>query len=154
MIFLLSQATAMFVFGELGDYFDLRYFLGFGAISAGLFFGFLYKVNDGCVFLLGIIMSLNGICQSTGWPGLMSVLGNWLGKRKQGLLLGIWAGSSSIGNILGYNLGQIIIQNMGASWRVLVLCSGVILTLVGVFIILVLKPYPERISSLKQSTQD
>jgi len=29
-------------------------------------------------------------------------MGNWFGKGKRGLLIGIWSGNASIGNIIGY----------------------------------------------------
>ena len=39
--------------------------------------------------------------QSTGWPGVVAVMGNWFGKKNRGLFLGIWNAHTSIGNILG-----------------------------------------------------
>ena len=39
--------------------------------------------------------------QSTGWPGVVAVMGNWFGKKRRGLLLGVWNAHTSVGNILG-----------------------------------------------------
>lgn len=39
--------------------------------------------------------------QSTGWPGVVSVMGNWLGIRRRGLVMGVWNAHTSVGNILG-----------------------------------------------------
>ena len=39
--------------------------------------------------------------QSTGWPGVVAVMGNWFGKKRRGLLLGVWNSHTSVGNILG-----------------------------------------------------
>lgn len=42
-----------------------------------------------------------GIAQTTGWPGVVTVMGKWFGKGKRGLIFGIWNSHTSIGNILG-----------------------------------------------------
>ena len=48
---------------------------------------------------------INRLCfdvvQSTGWPGVVAVMGNWFGKKRRGLLLGVWNSHTSVGNILG-----------------------------------------------------
>ena len=48
-----------------------------------------------------IYMFLNAQLQSTGWPGVVAVIGNWFGKKRRGLLLGVWNSHTSVGNILG-----------------------------------------------------
>lgn len=42
-----------------------------------------------------------GVAQTTGWPGVVTVVGKWFGKGKRGLIFGIWNSHTSIGNILG-----------------------------------------------------
>jgi OPA family glycerol-3-phosphate transporter-like MFS transporter 1/2 len=44
---------------------------------------------------------LAGLFQSTGWPSVVSIVANWFGKGKRGLIMGIWNAHTSIGNILG-----------------------------------------------------
>ena len=41
------------------------------------------------------------LLQSTGWPGVVAVMGNWLGISRRGLVMGIWNSHTSVGNILG-----------------------------------------------------
>lgn len=43
----------------------------------------------------------SGIFQTTGWPGVVTVVGNWFGEGKRGLIYGIWNSHTSIGNIVG-----------------------------------------------------
>lgn len=47
------------------------------------------------------VQVLAGIAQTTGWPGVISVVANWFGKGKRGLIFGIWNSHTSIGNIVG-----------------------------------------------------
>lgn len=42
-----------------------------------------------------------GIFQTTGWPGVVTVMSNWFGKSKKGLIFGLWNSHTSLGNILG-----------------------------------------------------
>lgn len=44
---------------------------------------------------------LNGLFQSTAWPSVVSVMGNWFGKSHRGLIFGFWAATASVGNIIG-----------------------------------------------------
>ena len=42
-----------------------------------------------------------GLFQSTGWPSVVSIVANWSGKGKRGLIMGIWNANTSVGNIVG-----------------------------------------------------
>ena len=43
------------------------------------------------------VQILAGIFQSTGWPSVVSVMGNWFGKSKRGLIMGVWNAHTSAG---------------------------------------------------------
>jgi len=47
-------------------------------------------------------MCLNGIFQSTGWPGVLSIMKNWFGKKNSGMLMGIWSGNANFGDAIGF----------------------------------------------------
>ena len=61
-------------------------------------------------------MGLNGLFQSTGWPGLVAVMGNWFGKGKRGFLFGMWAGNANLGDILGLAIGSICVDYLDIGW--------------------------------------
>lgn len=42
-----------------------------------------------------------GLLQATGWPSVVSVMANWFGKGKRGLIMGIWNAHTSIGGLRG-----------------------------------------------------
>ena len=42
-----------------------------------------------------------GAFQTTGWPSVVTIVANWYGKEKKGLIFGIWNSHTSVGNILG-----------------------------------------------------
>ncbi|CAD5318397.1 unnamed protein product [Arabidopsis thaliana] len=142
LAFLSSYALGMYFAGHLGDRIDLRYFLVFGMMGSGiltLVFGLGYWMN---VHTLGFYMSVQIVCglfQSIGWPCVVSVVGNWCGKEKRGLIMGLWNSHTSVGNILGSVIASSVLD-FGWGWSFvlpggLVLVSGVV-----VFMFLVVSP--------------
>ncbi|KAG2451468.1 hypothetical protein HYH02_004066 [Chlamydomonas schloesseri] len=104
LAFLGTYAIGMFFAGHLGDRLDLRWFLTVGMIGSGIFtslFGMGY-FWDTHMFSYYILVSVAaGLFQSTGWPSVVSIVANWSGKGKRGLIMGIWNAHTSVGNILG-----------------------------------------------------
>ena len=39
--------------------------------------------------------------QSTGWPAVVAVVGNWLGRGRRGFITGVWNSHTFVGNIVG-----------------------------------------------------
>lgn len=89
----------------LGDRFNLRKVLFIGTMLASITL-FVF----GCVSeWLGIysktwyvtLWIINGFAQSTGWPTVVAIMGNWFSKSGRGLIFGAWSANASVGNILG-----------------------------------------------------
>jgi len=104
----------MATIGNLSSKVNLKYFVGIGLILSSLFymsFSFSYLAANYYSYLFMVIaMCLNGFFQSTGWPGVMGIVGNWFGKGKRGLLMGFWGINSNIGNIIALILCNILDQ--------------------------------------------
>ena len=80
-----------------------------------------------------------GVVQTTGWPGVVTVVANWFGKGKKGLVFGIWNSHTSIGNIVGGLLaGYFVETNWGLSFVV----PGLIIAAFGVVIFIFLPSCP------------
>ena len=71
------------------------------AAVAFLIIYFVCQITLSKPFIL-IMMIINGISQSTAWPSVVACMGNWFGKGKKGLLMGIWATNGNFGNMIGY----------------------------------------------------
>ncbi|XP_073918203.1 sugar phosphate exchanger 3 isoform X4 [Castor canadensis] len=85
-IFLFSYAV-VFVFGTLTEW--------------------LHFYNKWFYCCLWIV---NGLLQSTGWPCVVAVMGNWFGKAGRGVVFGLWSACASVGNILGACLASSVLQ--------------------------------------------
>ncbi|KAM6203036.1 sugar phosphate exchanger 3 [Rhynchocyon petersi] len=113
-IFLFSYAVGLFISGIVGDRLNLRWVLSFGMCSSALVvfvFGtiteWLHFYNKWFYCSLWII---NGLLQSTGWPCVVAVMGNWFGKAGRGVIFGLWSACASVGNILGACLASSVLQ--------------------------------------------
>ncbi|KAL3747849.1 hypothetical protein ACJRO7_016633 [Eucalyptus globulus] len=143
LAFLASYAVGMYFAGHIGDRMDLRLFLVFGMMGSGLLtivFGLGYWFD---VHLLGYFVGVQiacGLFQSIGWPCVVAVVGNWFGKAKRGLILGVWNSHTSIGNIIGSVVASGMLE-YGWGWSFVL--PGVLVILIGVLIFLCLAVAPE-----------
>jgi sugar phosphate permease len=100
----IAYAMVMFISGFVAERVDLRYFLTIGMIGSALgsiLFGMsqFFGIHSFAYFV--IIRIFSGAMQSTGWPSVVPIMGNWFGKKRRGLLMGIWNSHTSVGNMLG-----------------------------------------------------
>lgn len=72
-----------------------------------------------------------GLFQATGWPGVVSVVANWFGKGKRGLIMGVWNAHTSVGNILGTLLAAAALP-YGWGWSFIL--PGALIFVMGVVI--------------------
>lgn len=103
--FMISYALGLYISGMLGDRFNLRLVLSFGMTTSavcvfvfGALFEWLHYYNK---YMYVVIWVLNGLLQSTGWPAVVAVMGNWFGMSSRGFVLGLWSACASVGNIIG-----------------------------------------------------
>lgn len=141
--FLLCYSFGMYFAGHLGDRLDLRIFLTVGMVGTGLFtsiFGIGYWLNIHSFSYFLIFQMLAGLFQSTGWPSVVAVVGNWFGKRKRGLIMGVWNAHTSLGNISGSLIAAALLR-YGWGWSFVV--PGILIAFVGLVIFLMLPVSPE-----------
>lgn len=144
-VYLFSYAVCMFVSGVIAERMHLRYFLGLGMLMSALtthLFGLGYSLGIHSFAYYFIVQLIGGAFQSTGWPSVVTCVGNWFGKSKRGLIFGIWNAHTSVGNIIGaYIAGLFVERNWGLSFVV----PGAICGAVAVLVVFFLPPYPEEV---------
>ncbi|XP_041996596.1 putative glycerol-3-phosphate transporter 4 [Salvia splendens] len=145
LAFLGSYAMGMYGAGHLGDKLDLRMFLTTGMVGSGIFVG-LFGMGyfwDIHIFAFYLAMQMvAGFFQATGWPSVVAVIGNWFGKRKRGLIMGVWNAHTSTGNIAGSLLAAGVLQ-YGWGWSFIL--PGAFIFVSGILVYLFLPAYPEDI---------
>ena len=133
--FLASYSVGMFFSGHIGDRMDLRKFLTFGMLMSGLWvslFGMGYYWNVHSVGYYVVVQMVAGAMQSTGWPSVVSVMGNWFGKGKRGLIMGVWNAHTSVGNMLGSILASMALRS--SNWGMSFIVPGVMIMLCGLLV--------------------
>ncbi|XP_018405091.1 PREDICTED: glucose-6-phosphate exchanger SLC37A2 isoform X2 [Cyphomyrmex costatus] len=140
--FLFAYAVAMFLSGFIAERVNLRYFLSIGMLMSGIscyLFGIAKPYNIHNLWYFIFVQALGGIFQTSGWPGVVTVVGNWFGKGKRGLIFGIWNSHTSLGNILGSLIAAAYVES---DWSLSFIVPGVIMGLIGFVIFLFLIPNP------------
>ncbi|XP_071441934.1 glucose-6-phosphate exchanger SLC37A2 isoform X2 [Hetaerina americana] len=137
--FLFSYGAAMFFSGFVAERVNLRYFLSLGMIFSGVFiylFGIAHSYGIHSLWYFIIIQILGGIVQTTGWPGVVTCMGNWFGKGKRGLIMGVWNSHTSMGNILGSLIAAAYVESdWGLSFYVPSLIMGGLGLLLFLFLV-------------------
>lgn len=150
LAFLSVYAMGMYFSGHLGDRLDLRIFLTVGMVGAGLFtsiFGVGYWANIHIFYYFLIAQMFAGLFQSTGWPSVVAVVGNWFGKKKRGLIMGIWNAHTSVGNITGSLVASAMLR-YGWGWSFVV--PGLMIAFVGLVVFLFLPVTPESVGAVEE----
>nr|XP_046259859.1 glucose-6-phosphate exchanger SLC37A1 isoform X2 [Scatophagus argus] len=150
--FLCAYAVGMYLSGIIGERLPIRLYLTVGMLTSGLFtclFGLGYAFN---IHSLGFYISVqvaNGLVQTTGWPSVVTCIGNWFGKGRRGLIMGLWNSHTSVGNILGSLIaGYWVSSNWGLSFIV----PGLVIAAMGVVCFLFLIEHPNDLKSMYAQT--
>uniref|UniRef100_A0A672TDE2 Glycerol-3-phosphate transporter-like n=1 Tax=Sinocyclocheilus grahami TaxID=75366 RepID=A0A672TDE2_SINGR len=141
--FLCAYAIGMYLSGIIGERLPIRLYLTVGMLTSGLFtclfgLGYIYDIHSLGFYIF--VQVANGLVQTTGWPSVVTCIGNWFGKGRRGLIMGLWNSHTSVGNILGSLIaGYYVSSNWGLSFIV----PGVIIAAMGVicFLFLIERKY-------------
>ncbi|XP_031841766.1 major facilitator superfamily transporter 16 isoform X2 [Nomia melanderi] len=140
--FLFAYAASMFFSGFIAERVNLRYFLTFGMLASGIscyLFGIARPYNIHSLWYFIFVQAIGGVFQTSGWPGVVTVVGNWFGKGKRGLIFGIWNSHTSLGNILGSLIAAEFVES---DWGLSFMVPGATMGLAGFIIFLFLVPNP------------
>lgn len=75
----------LFISGMLGDRFNLRIVLFIGTIVSSISLFFFGVVSEWAgiynKYWYITFWIINGLAQSTGWPTIVAIMGNWFSKK-------------------------------------------------------------------------
>ncbi|KAM5281470.1 glucose-6-phosphate exchanger SLC37A1 [Ctenodactylus gundi] len=143
--FLCAYAVGMYLSGIIGERLPIRYYLTFGMLASGAFtalfgLGYFYDVHSLTFYV--VTQVLNGLVQTTGWPSVVTCLGNWFGKGRRGLIMGVWNSHTSVGNILGSLIAGYWVSTC---WGLSFVVPGAIVAAMGLVCFLFLIEHPRDI---------
>ncbi|KAL6634847.1 hypothetical protein ACP70R_027518 [Stipagrostis hirtigluma subsp. patula] len=143
--FLTSYSLGMFVAGHLGDRLDLRRFLASGMAASGAavaLFGLGYFLGLHSLAFYVAAQVIAGLLQSTGWPSVVAIVGNWFSGKRRGLIMGVWNAHTSVGNITGSLVAAAMLR-YGWGWSFVL--PGGLIALGGALVFFFLAPYPQYV---------
>ncbi|XP_078512500.1 glucose-6-phosphate exchanger SLC37A1 [Lissotriton helveticus] len=143
--FLCAYAIGMYLSGIIGERLPIRYYLSGGMVASGIFtalfgLGYFYQIHNLWFYIIAQIV--NGLVQTTGWPSVIACIGNWFGKGRRGLIMGIWNSHTSVGNILGSLIAG---HWVSTCWGLSFVVPGVIIAVMGLVCFLFLIEHPRDI---------
>ncbi|XP_045630123.1 glucose-6-phosphate exchanger SLC37A1 isoform X2 [Ursus americanus] len=132
--------------GIIGERLPIRYYLTFGMLASGAFtalfgLGYFYSIHSFGFYVVTQI--INGLVQTTGWPSVVTCLGNWFGKGRRGLIMGVWNSHTSVGNILGSLIAGYWVSTC---WGLSFVVPGAIVAAMGIVCFLFLIEHPKDIA--------
>lgn len=151
--FLFCYGVAMFMSGFVAERVSLRYFLTFGMLFSAIFtylFGIAKTYDIHSMWYFVFVQAMAGIFQTTGWPGVVTILGRWFGKSKRGLIFGIWNSHTSIGNILGTFVAAHYVES---DWSMSFIVPGLIMGICGFILFLFLVDSPDIVGCQERDSR-
>ena len=125
--YLTAYAIGQFASGYLADRIGPRRLVSLGMLGvagACMLFG-----SSTLAFVLFTAYVLNGIFQSTGWPGTCKAMGSWLTPRERGTVMGLWSTCYQIGPIVATWTATFLFTSF--SWRWAFFGPAVLIAFVG-----------------------
>ncbi|CAF1399815.1 unnamed protein product [Rotaria magnacalcarata] len=152
-VFMFSYSFGLFVSGIIGDRFDLRIVLCLGMVITAVVI-FLFGVVSEWLHIYSVawyvcFWILNGLAQSTGWPCVVAIMGNWFGKEGRGLIFGVWSACASVGNIFGAALAAAFLS-YGYEYPFLV-CAALLICCATICFFAII-PSPEDVGAKEVET--
>lgn len=129
--FLAAYTVGQFASGILGDRWGARRLVGYGMlVSALACAGF--GLSGGAV-AFGVWFFVNGLAQSTGWPGNNRVVAEWTTRENRGTVMGFWSTCYQAGGIAATVLaGQLAVR---FGWRSAMLVPSALMAAVGLVVL-------------------
>lgn len=137
-VYLAMYAVGQFISGNAGDRIGARRLIGFGMLlSAAACIGFGFS---NLIVLFTVAMFVNGLAQSTGWPGNVKAMAEWVPSQNRGRTMGIWATCYQVGGIAATGITARCLNAYGWRWAFIGPALGI--GLVGVLVLLFLREGP------------
>ncbi|MEP7124848.1 MAG: MFS transporter [Byssovorax sp.] len=136
--YLATYALGQFVCGGLGDRIGARRLIGFGMLASAaacVAFGFS---SLGILFL--VAMMINGLAQSSGWPGNVKAMAEWVPSAQRGRTMGLWSTCYQVGGIVASLVATRLLKAYG--WRGAFIGPGLLIAVVAVIVLVGLRKGP------------
>ncbi|MBI2897381.1 MAG: MFS transporter [Deltaproteobacteria bacterium] len=148
-VYLITYAAGQFGSGILGDRIGARRLLAIGMIGSALAC-LAFGSAQGAIVLM-VAFAVNGLLQSTGWPGNTKVMADWYPPQERGTAMGVWSTCYQAGGLAATAVATALLGAFG--WRWAFRGPAIWVALVGVVLWLFLRDRPP-ISATGRGAED
>lgn len=150
ILYMLGQ----FVSGYLNDRFGPRVVVSVG-IAVSVIANLFMPLNSSLAIII-VLMSVNGLGQSTGWSGTIKNMTPWFKRKERGTIMSLWTTNYVIGGMVATALATYwATQGLNDSWgwkRVFVF-PALVLALVGILYAVFTRNKPAEAVDLNESVE-
>ncbi len=148
--YLVAYAAGQVPSGVAADRFGPRRLVGFGLIGSAIACA-LFGVGQGAL-VLGACFALNGLAQSTGWPGTTKAMAGWTNPHERGRVMGLWSTCYQVGGVAATALATYLLAHSG--WRAAFLWPALWLAGMGVVVLIALRTAPAPAVHVEDEAND
>jgi sugar phosphate permease len=139
--YLAAYAFGQVPSGVVADRFGPRVLVGFGLLASALACA-AFGLAHGAL-ALALCFGLNGLAQSTGWPGTTQAMATWTTPANRGRVMGVWSTCYQVGGVAATALATYALAREG--WRAAFFWPAICLGGMGVLVLMTLRPRPRAV---------
>ena len=139
--YLSAYALGQFLNGLLGDRIGARRLIGYGMLLSAAACALFGSASAALVFF--VLFVVNGYAQATGWPGTTLAMAEWTTLENRGSVMAFWSTCYQVGGLAATFLATRLLVTYG--WRSAFTVPAVIIAIVGVLVLVLLKPGPRPV---------
>jgi OPA family sugar phosphate sensor protein UhpC-like MFS transporter len=143
LAYLIAYAIGQFIWGITADRVGTR-----RVVLTGMFVSIVMAVVAGAstiTVLLGVVLFIQGLAQSTGWAPLTKNIGNFFNQRERGRVLGFWCSNYAVGGLIASTYAGWASQYYG-DWRYAFWVPAATLGVIWILFIMLQRNTPEDFS--------
>ncbi len=136
--YLAAYAAGQFASGLLCDVVGPRRLIGWGMLGCAAATAAFGSGATGSVF--AVAFTVNGLFQSTGWPGTVKAMAAWIDPDERGRIMGWWSTCYQVGGLVATAAATRLLTSYG--WRAAFFVPAAWTAAVGVAVLLKLRERP------------
>jgi sugar phosphate permease len=136
--YLLAYACGQVPSGIAADRWGARRLIGFGMLVSAVACAGFGSASGATLF--AVCFALNGLAQSTGWPGTTKIVAQWTSVDDRGRIMGVWSTCYQVGGIAATALATWLLGHFG--WRAVFRVPALWLSVVAIVVLISLRSGP------------
>jgi OPA family sugar phosphate sensor protein UhpC-like MFS transporter len=144
--YLAAYSLGQFASGVLGDRVGARRLIGYGLLASAALCAAFGSLS--AALALGVVFTLNGLVQASGWPGTTRAMAEWTTPENRGTVMGLWSTCYQVGPFLaGPFMGMLIVRY---GWRSAFHVPALIMAVVALVVLWLVAPGPRPVASTNE----